>query len=209
LFEELWRLRKGAEVSGTVHATWHAIINAIAGVWVWLETKAPALEALATFTLAGLTWRLAAQTKRLATETVDSVQVAREAIDSEDRRHKDGFMPLIVFEVRETPCSIDQSGPDRHYTTLVARNIGAGLAWQIVRTFSNDPSDFGIEIRVQPTALAVGQEVDLLFRRPEAKVDLGNYVMRYKDVFGREFESRILANPQTWSPSEYRKMFEV
>jgi hypothetical protein len=156
--------------------SWWAICGAVASI-------AAALASIA----------VAVATYQLAKRTVESVALARQALDAEQNRHMDGFTPHLALRLLHVGKDVSQQmvSPGRtHELKLYVRNIGAGFAQNIVVEDHNVNSD---ELRkeIPPTALAVGEEALLISKPFGASVDLLGYRLTYCDAFGRKFESRI------------------
>jgi hypothetical protein len=179
----------------------------------WVIFSALASTAVAAFTgwlayqtrgLAKETKRVADETARLSGETLESIRVAREAIAAEDRRHADGFLPHIAIRVKSGLFEYDQ-GIRRRWVVVTAKNIGSGLAWRIEARHGNATTG-EVVVSDPPTALAVGEEVELVRRFQEAHVDLLQYELTYEDTFGNRFQSSMGVGIRVGSRYDWRRL---
>jgi hypothetical protein len=155
---------------------------------------ATAIMAVYTRTLATATRRLAEETRRLAEETLEGIKVTRQAIDAEDRRHMDSFMPHLRLEVRDVPEQGEKYVAPGALITFRPRtielwvsNIGAGFA-QKIRV---DEGPERIEQERPPTGLGVDQQAQIFSRAFDPRAEIEGYHLTYEDAFGRSFESVI------------------
>ena len=107
--------------------------------------------------VAAQTRALATETAQLARETVESVKVGRDAIDAEDRRHRDKFMPYVVITAQEEMFQTEP-GIIGRWLIVRARNIGARPAVNIW-THHQNAGVHGIFPYPGPPVLATNQDV--------------------------------------------------
>jgi hypothetical protein len=195
-------------------------VNVVDSHWMIFAACASAAAAIATFimalytrTLATETSRLAEETHSLAAETLEGIKVTREAIDAEDERHKDSFMPHLLLEVHNVPSQLVNLGAQGTRRTppameLHVRNIGVGFAQNIVVEAPNRAAATKVIIDNRPAALGVGlvEPLLLISQELDAEVRVIGYTLKYDDAFGRKFESRIEGEVTVESRYEWKRI---
>jgi hypothetical protein len=198
-----------AVVSAAVQArTWAAIVAAttpplLAGLKTVLVSVAPRPDwpTIASLAAALGTALVAGFTGWLAYETRQSIKLTQTAIDAEDRRHMDSFMPHLRLDVRESKGQVS-------YVSLHVRNIGPGFAQNI--TVVLDHGDFplvrSVSLETQPTALGAGEEQRLALKDSIVQEKIPGFTLTYADAFGRKFQSRIGRGVESGSPYDWEPL---
>lgn len=179
--------------------------------WIGAGAVASALVAIASGVVAGFTYFLGKQTKKVAEETqklatatitvaeeTQNLAAATNTVAAETQRlanatarsvaiAEQALEPRIAIEYRDyfLPPSMElRKG-------VYVRNAGHGTANSVhVESTNAGVGDLRMAPTPVPTTFTAGQEALVLFKHPQSMADITPITVTYQDVFGNRFESR-------------------